>query len=405
MFWKTVGGVTVVIALSACGEANRNGVASGGAAIVATGGPDGEASGSTGGRLEGGGGSNGKGSESSGATRGSVTGGVVSTAGSGSTSGASAAGEGSIGGGGSAGNGGSTGGNGPVSPPANAIAITSLAHGQDQWIAVGTVHRVADYSYDGGFIYSSPNGREWRLLVRDLPTVLTSVRYGNGVFVATGNDPASNRSVAYVSEDGSQFEAVTLPLDSMDPSFAFGNGVFLGISSRYAKALRSANGRSWEALPLPGIASNRVPSPRPVRGAWFAAGTFAAFTINADQSLHVSPSGDNWKTIDVSGSDSNWLMDLWVDEGRFVASTQYQCCFGETGGPWPGRAESKDGLTWTHQTNTTAWMFENLRPLPTSDFSPVYTEEAEGVRLLAGIGGIFLRTGAQTWQSVLSTLP
>ena len=156
--------------------------------------------------------------------------------------------------------------------PANGFnSCNALAAGKGVFVAVG------DHNWNGTAyvdrIFSSEDGVQWHGRTSGLDLSLRTVAFGNGIFVAL---PVGGSQVL-TSPDGVQWSAHTVPFDTGDNSstryaLAFGDGRFIagGQNGSYNHTLlyTSVDGVSWE--------THDSGTSQWVSGLAFGAGTFVA---------------------------------------------------------------------------------------------------------------------------------
>lgn len=234
--------------------------------------------------------------------------------------------------------------------------ILGVARGKDRYVAVGSQR--ADASADWrAAVYTSLDGFDWVSSTIDSGP-LSDVAFGNGVFVALAHDAHGTSSCT--SEDGGAWTCEAMPetagvAGKSGPSWAsraqtlaFGKGTFVAVLPGSNQILHSKDGRDWRAPTHElGLAS--------VDGVEFGAGVFVAWDGaegegSADGEVASSSAGDEWTSLmDATGASPHWIVYLFGGSGGFSGLTAYQCCFGETGGPWFGRLESANGTDWTFE--------------------------------------------------------
>jgi len=225
--------------------------------------------------------------------------------------------------------------------------LRGLARSASTYVAVGAAPDVEDTMH--GAIYVSSDGIVWSYAKGYVDAPLTDVAYVNGVFVAIGG----TSDTAYVSSDGELWQRFQVgTVIGLAPRFAFGNGVFLAVSD--GKAHRSSNGSDWEALPAPS-------APTRLAGTVFAAGVFAAFSTQ-DKSVAITTTGDSWTVVN-AGGQRQWISQLFSVNDHFVGLGWFNCCFGETGGPWYSTLASNDGFVWTQTPETAQAQAPRLVPI------------------------------------------
>lgn len=236
--------------------------------------------------------------------------------------------------------------------PAVRSSVYGLASGASCYVAVGAdtvaIGSEIDDSELSAVVYRSSDAVTWERLELQKSEVLTDVAFGNGTYVAIGHPRAKStpRTIAYASQDGRSWQRVVAAEEASDEHFAFGNGYFLFTSSNNPRSLyRSSDGTSWETL------SSNVTLPDSSRGGVeFAAGVFALY--GQDDLVAVSGTGSDWALVDATGEGTTGVARHWIDRLRavndqFRGDTSFQCCFGETGGPWSAAIASSDGRSWT----------------------------------------------------------
>jgi hypothetical protein len=239
----------------------------------------------------------------------------------------------------------------PPPPPrfSQLIEISALAWGASRYVAVGRETPDPNSGYHGA-VYTSTDGTSWKAADLLFPEWLSDVAYGNDVFVAVSSSPMG--STAYVSKDGLDWTAsvivsATTSLPVQGSSLAFGNGVFI-TSNPFGLVERSKDGKAWTRLPaLPGVADH-------ARGVEFGAGVFASWQDGNNGMVAISANGDAWTSVNATGTSAHWVSRLFGGPAGFAGLTAYQCCFGETGGPWYGIVQSTDGAAWSFDDGNTA---------------------------------------------------
>ncbi len=210
--------------------------------------------------------------------------------------------------------------------------LTSVAYGNG--VFVGVAHSV---------ILSSTDGETWTAHINRGPSSLEfkTVHFGNGRFVAAGG------TKVLTSTDGVNWSPAILPTHEQ-PLFraiAFGNGMFVAITEIYAGARvwTSADGVTW--LPVAG-------GPRPeIEDLAFGNGLFVA--VGDEGAVFTSPDGTNWTSRD---SDvSNRLIDITYGNGRFMAvGTRGRVISSANGTSWrrenSGTPDRLEGVTFAAGT-------------------------------------------------------
>jgi hypothetical protein len=145
--------------------------------------------------------------------------------------------------------------------------------------ANGAFHAVTDT----GDVFQSNDGRSWQN-VAALAAGFRGVAHGNGRFVAASDTGAKS---IYTSLDGRNWTAAddggTFPRMS---SVAYGDGVFVS-SGSFGEVLRSTGGQNWQLI--------RTPVRVELTGAAYGAGRFVAVSIQGE--AIVSTDGLNWTEV------------------------------------------------------------------------------------------------------------
>ena len=166
--------------------------------------------------------------------------------------------------------------------------ISSMTYGNGVFVAVGGTSSCA----------SSTNGSTWT--VRTVPTLgagtYSSVAYGNGTFVAIST---GNNATAVSSNGNSWIAGGNLPSSATWTSVAYGNGRFVAIASgSRSVAISLDKGISWSAT-TPGL-----PTSQNWSSISYGQGLFIAVNSNS-AFLATSPDGINWKQQSRAGLTSN----------------------------------------------------------------------------------------------------
>jgi hypothetical protein len=229
-------------------------------------------------------------------------------------------------------------------PLPNGDILEALTYASNQFVAVGA----------GGALAISQDAIHWTYgncgpiagLVR---YDLLGITYGDGRFVAVGAGSPSatvnGAGVVLVSADGRIWQAQTLPVGPYGPitmlkSVSFGNGTFVAVGEAgdqpsqltYGVVLTSLNGIDWTIQP--------TAFPDNLSAVTFGNGTFVvvtqnSFTALADTVILTSVDGMNWDPSDAGTTES--LFAVGFGANRFVA----------VGGDVVSSTD--DGDTWTEQ--------------------------------------------------------
>jgi hypothetical protein len=177
----------------------------------------------------------------------------------------------------------------------------AMAYGNGTFVCVGSG------SYK---LMHSSNGINWSLGSYEGGALyLTSVTYGNGMFVAVSSNTTYGFSSLY-SYDGKAWTSSFLPTRSQWQSITFGNGMFVAVSGLGLAQAYSFNGIDWTT------ASTQV------AGAWkgvtYADGKFVAVSgFGYDNASMYSTDGINW-IAQSSGTAYDWRA-VTYGGGKFVA--------------------------------------------------------------------------------------
>ena len=213
----------------------------------------------------------------------------------------------------------------------------------------------------------STNGITWTLTTMTSSTTWNNTFYGNGVFVAVGQNAA-----AY-STNGITWSASTLNSYVWSP-VAYGNGTFVTLSFGIGGQIsRSTNGVSWSTPATFGFTSGALT---------FANGKFVAISNANSTAAVTSTDGITWTTATMPVA-SVWA-GVTYGNSTFVA-------IGGGGLPSSSAATSTDGITWV------------LRTLPSNTTWNAITY-GNGVFVAVTTGGsIAYSTDGITWSSGTGT--
>jgi hypothetical protein len=125
-------------------------------------------------------------------------------------------------------------------PSPDNMQLSGVAYGKGRFVAIGP----------GGAILTTEDGTTWRLQHAGTTKRLTSIAYGNDVFVATGDSPNSKNDgydgTVMTSSDGAAWrESSTGPVKSLYGA-TYRNGKF-SIAEEGGRSLYSDDGLTWEA--------------------------------------------------------------------------------------------------------------------------------------------------------------
>jgi hypothetical protein len=237
-------------------------------------------------------------------------------------------------------------------PPVTTIDVLGVARGDGHFVAVGrTFIEVSGQSH--AVVYTSSDGFDWVHADADPELVLTDIAFGNGVFVAVGNAADDHR--ACTSADGTDFQCMPLGDAAVDAgaprwgdapqTLAFGNGTFVTVVGPTKQVFRSTDGVNWQA-------ATQGPALAWLGGVEYGAGTFVVWgrsDAGTEQVMQTfSSDADKWSDAGQPVA-THAVSRLFGSTDGFSGLTSYNCCFGETGGPWYGRVASTNGSNWTFE--------------------------------------------------------
>lgn len=202
--------------------------------------------------------------------------------------------------------------------------VRNITYGNGMYVAVGN---------DG--IWYSADGITWEDTSAANRSV-DSVAYGNGMFVALGSD------TSYISKDGvtwTKNEGVfdNCEGDGVIPTIhmAYGNGMFVAISHYDTNILYSSNGINWTGILLKDGDTSLT-----VHGIVYANNKFIVIYNTPSilgSNIAYSSNGINWTTLSLPLNNSSAsLYGVTYGGGKFVAVGSYGTCY-----------ESQDGINWT----------------------------------------------------------
>lgn len=176
-------------------------------------------------------------------------------------------------------------------------AIASSTWGTKGWVAVSRF----------GATFVSADGKNWSASTQ-LPTSVERISFGNGVYVAAGEQGT------YVSNDGSVWSSSSTGLRSV----AFGNGVFVGTGS---DTYYSTDALHWTKAP------------------WLSADSVAfgngRFVAGGNGRISYSTDGAQWTSYE-SPAGASTVVGSHVDfvDGLFVTSNADNLFYGSDGTQW-----------------------------------------------------------------------
>jgi uncharacterized repeat protein (TIGR02543 family) len=209
-----------------------------------------------------------------------------------------------------------------------------VTYGNGVFVTVGDKGAVA-YSNDGGQTWttttvpnSTNNTRWW--------DVAYGVVNGTGVFVTVDFGPdgkTSTHKAAYSTDGGKNWIPTYLPIFSLWRTVAYGNGVFVAGGENNNIAWSDDGGKNWHEAPPPAISS---PTPIKWQSVAYGNGVFVAVSLNGK--AVYSADGQNWTESTLP--NGNYWWEVAFGDGVFVTVCAYTRL----------AAWSTDGITWTEAT-------------------------------------------------------
>ena len=170
-----------------------------------------------------------------------------------------------------------------------------------------------------------------------------SVTYGNGRFVAVGNN-----SGVMTSFNGATWTQQTSASVSRWFAVTYGNGVFVAVAANSPgnQVMSSTDGINWTSRTTPASAANTW------RSVTYGNGRFVAVASSGSGNrVMTSTNGENWISR-TSAADSSWY-SVTYGNGVFVAvaasGTGNQVMSSPNGIDWTGRTSANDNV-WTSVT-------------------------------------------------------
>lgn len=222
-----------------------------------------------------------------------------------------------------------------INPLSSNNVLHSIAYGNNQFVVVG----------DSGTILSSSNCSTWTKTNLDPTKHITSVTYGNGIFVANGDTDLT-------SVDGTTWSIKSTNI-SFNPISVFCNSLFIGMSG--GNILTSLDGNTWTIK----RSYNRNDTIEYLTSVAYGSGLFVAvgycavldndncysqpcpYKMNSGL-FFTSSDGTTWTQINSGTAITlyNYLTSVTYGNGLFVAVSPYEDYI----------CSSSDGITWTQNT-------------------------------------------------------
>jgi hypothetical protein len=220
------------------------------------------------------------------------------------------------------------------------LEVLSAAHDGSQYVIVGQRWDYEKVGPSHPILMTSPDARRFTVRDGDLPAVpLSSVAFGDGVFLTVGGELSQNAgesqlnesSTALFSTDGQTWTpSAGIPTESLR-GVAFGNGTFVAVGAE-GGTYHSMDGQTL----TPGSRVDGISFPA---GITFGAGRFVVYGEGA--SVFVSTDGASFSKVDlpIDGAKLDFAGGAFHGVGSVNAG-------GDSGGE--GRLlASPDGLSWS----------------------------------------------------------
>ncbi len=202
-----------------------------------------------------------------------------------------------------------------VTPP---DSFSDVVYGRGLYVAVG-YRSAPDQARDRPVILTSTDGLSWA--AQDIPDplliLLTTVTYGDGLFVAvgTGTDPfLQSYGAILTSADGLHWSSQHSAVGSLLWGVAYGNGTYVAVGDQ-GEVLTSPDGVSWSSW----VSMNPYGMllPDHFQGISYINGTFIALT---EPGMLISTDGRSWEHQHGFPSVGEAALHVAYGNGRFVAT-------------------------------------------------------------------------------------
>jgi hypothetical protein len=207
---------------------------------------------------------------------------------------------------------------------------TTMAHGNNYWIALASSGSVAAGSSDGS---------TWTSIT--LPSIpgWNGIAYGNGYWIIIQGGGLSNSTFAISKSNGAGWRTVTSPPSNAWSHIAYGNGVFAVLASNTTSALYSTSyGTTWTAATLPSAAPWSCivwggSGPTSVNGGRFVAlANGIKYTAVATQVVSATGSG---ATFDVAVTPSSYTLTTVNGGSNYTTNDTIKILGTSVGGTTP----------------------------------------------------------------------
>jgi hypothetical protein len=196
--------------------------------------------------------------------------------------------------------------------------LNALGSADGRFVAVGgTPHHLGGPA-GSAMVVSSTDGYQWHASLTHLDRQLSSVAFGAGQWVISGDD-----GLLFTSADTTNWIDRTFPSTSHDlGNLVYGAGRFIVFAASQDLLFHSTDGAVWATMEVPGV--SQVQRARYLNGNFLAGGT--------NGNVLFSLNGLNWE-LRKAPTDS-WIGPIAFGKGRYVAGG-YQCLL-----------YSFDAITW-----------------------------------------------------------
>ncbi len=198
--------------------------------------------------------------------------------------------------------------------------IHSIAWAKGRFIAAG-----GSPSYVGGpvgsaAVLSSTNGRDWQASLTNLSDQMSSVAYGNRIWVVTGNDGQIFTSRTGVDWTNRSLSPTTHDLRQV----VYGRGRFTAFADSRDLVYRSANGKRWRVFESP--LANEIANAKFLNRRFVGVGGYE------DGFIFFSENGIKWAKTTFEGT--GWLSAVAYGAGRYVAAGRSASVISQDGKSW-----------------------------------------------------------------------
>lgn len=204
--------------------------------------------------------------------------------------------------------------------------VEKVRHADGKFVAVGGSRSYIGQAPGSAMILSSPDGLDWVPFIPDRTDLLSDVTFGEGLWVATGDDGG-----IFTSPDSLAWTDRSIPGTVNDLGVVvYGAGRFIAFSSNRDRIYHSVDGLAWQVsdgAPVAGVNAAEF-----IEGRFIAVGN-AGLVLSSEDGL-------NWSSHGTGGTDD--LLSICRGKGRYVA------------GGLDHTATSEDGISWQWHPNELA---------------------------------------------------